>query len=116
MFLLDWTGWFLIAVVLFAAIWRERRMLQIQLADEVTRGVLDERQYRTALSPGLHFGARLRAFAAGRFLATRRFYRLCGKLAHKKQQLARLGDEDGTSLFIEELREEMRRLAPLAMA
>ncbi len=116
MFLLDWTGWFLIAVVLLVAIWRERRMLQTQLADEVTRGVLDERQYRTALSPGLHLDARLRALAAGRFLATRRFYRLCGELAHKKQQLARLGDEDGAALLVENLREEMRRLAPLAMA
>src|SRR4030095_7864563 len=102
-----------IAVLLLAAVWRERRMLQLQLADEVTRGTLDERQYRTALSAGLHVGARMRALGSGRLLAPRRFYRLCGELAHKKQQLARLGDADGASLLVEKLREEMRRLAPL---
>ena len=61
-------------------------------------------------------GARLRALGCGRFLATRRFYHLCGKLAHKKQQLARLGDEDGTAQLIEGVRDELRRLAPEAMA
>jgi RsiW-degrading membrane proteinase PrsW (M82 family) len=116
MFLLDWTGWFLISLVLLAAVWRERRMLEIQLADEVTRGILDERQYRTALSPGFHLGARLRALSSGQFLATRRFYRLCGELAHKKQQIARLGDEDGAARTVETLREEMRRLRPMAVA
>ena len=116
MFLLDWMGWFLIAVVLLAAVWRERRMLKRQLAEEVARGVLDERQYRTAFSLFPHLGARLRALSSGNLLATRRFYRLCGELAHKKQQLARLGDEGSTVLLIEELREEMRRLAPLAAA
>ena len=56
----------------------------------------------------------LRALGCGRFRATRRFYHLCGKLAHKKQQLARLGDEGGTAQIIESLRTEMRRLAPEA--
>ncbi|HEX9943001.1 MAG TPA: PrsW family intramembrane metalloprotease [Thermoanaerobaculia bacterium] len=116
MFLLDWTGWLLMAVVLAVALWRERRMLQVELADEVARGVLDERQYRTAFSLASPAGARLRALFSGRFLATRRFYRLCGELAHKKHQLARFGDEGGTGPLIEELRQEMRRLAPQAVA
>jgi RsiW-degrading membrane proteinase PrsW (M82 family) len=116
MFLLDWMGWLLMTVVLLAAVWRERRLLQRQLAEEVTHGVLDSRQYRQASSFAPHLGARLRALASGRFLATRRFYRLCGELAHKKQQLARFGDEDGAARTVEELREEMRRLAPLAAA
>jgi RsiW-degrading membrane proteinase PrsW (M82 family) len=116
MLLLDWLGWFLMAVVLAVALWRERRMLQIQLADEVTAGVLDARQYRTAFSLAPQTGVRLRALTSGRFRATRRFYRLCGELAHKKHQLARFGDEGGTSHAIEELRLEMKRLAPLAVA
>ena len=115
MFLLDWLGWLLMAVILAVALWRERRMLQLQLAEEVTRGTLGERHYRMALSP-LHLGLRLRALFSGRLLATRRFYRLAGELAHKKQQLARMGDEGGTVLHIEKLREEMRNLAPLAVA
>lgn len=116
MFLLDWMGWFLIAAVLLAAVWRERRMLRLQLADEVSRGILDDQQYRTAFSVRPQLGAPLRALFSGRLLATRRFYRLCGELAHKKQQLARLGDEGGTAVLIDELREEMRRLAPMAVA
>lgn len=115
MFLLDWMGWLLMAAVLLAALWRERRMLQMQLAEEVTCGALDPRQYRTAVSLLAPTGARLRALGCGRFLATRRFYHLCGELAHKKQQLARLGDEGGTTQLIESVREEMRRLSPEAM-
>ena len=91
-------------------------MLQVQLADEVTAGALDARQYRTATSLLGQTGVRLRALGSGRFLATRRFYHLCGELAHKKQQLARLGDEGGTTQLIESVREELRRLAPEAMA
>jgi RsiW-degrading membrane proteinase PrsW (M82 family) len=114
MFLVDWTGWLLITVVLGVAVWRERRMLQIQLAEEVTLGVLDARQYRTAFSLRSRLGTRLRALSAGRFRATRRFYRLCGELAHKKHQLAHFGDEEGNGRIVEELRQEMRRLTPLA--
>jgi RsiW-degrading membrane proteinase PrsW (M82 family) len=114
MFLLDWMGWLLMAAVLLAALWRERRMLQVQLADEVTYGALDPLQYRTAVSFLASTGARLRALSCGRFHTTRRFYHLCGKLAHKKQQLARLGDEGGTTQLIESVRAEMRRLSPEA--
>jgi protease PrsW len=114
MLLLDWMGWVLMGVILLAALWRERKMLQAQLADEVTRGTLGELQYRKALSP-VHLGVRLRALFSGRLLATRRFYRLAGELAHKKQQLARLGDEGGTAATVEQLREEIRSLAPLAV-
>ncbi len=114
MFLLDWMGWLLMAAVLLAALWRERRMLQVQLAEEVTWGALDPLQYRTAVSFFAQTGARLRALGSGCFRPTRRFYQLCGELAHKKQQLARLGDEGGTAQLIQSVRDEMRRLSPYA--
>ncbi|HSS76296.1 MAG TPA: PrsW family intramembrane metalloprotease [Thermoanaerobaculia bacterium] len=116
MFLLDWLGWVLMTLIVLATVWRERRILQMQLADEVTAGALDPRQYRTATSLFGQTGVRVRALGCGRFRTTRRFYHLCGQLAHKKQQLARLGDEDGTSQLIEGVRDELRRLAPEAMA
>lgn len=116
MFLLDWLGWVLMALIVIAALWRERRMLQTQLADEVTAGALDPQQYRTATSVFAQTGVRVRALGCGRFRTTRRFYHLCGELAHKKQQFARLGDEQGTAQRIEGVREELRRLAPEAMA
>ncbi len=115
MFLLDWLGWLLMGVILAVVLRRERRVLQLQLAEEVTRGTLGEGQYRMALSP-LRLGVRLRALFSGRLLATRRFYRLAGELAHKKQQLARMGEEGGTAVLIDQLRDEMRTLAPLAVA
>jgi RsiW-degrading membrane proteinase PrsW (M82 family) len=57
MLLLDWMGWLLMAVILLVALWRERKMLQAQLAGEVTLGTLGELQYRKALSPSISASA-----------------------------------------------------------
>jgi len=43
---------------------------------------------------------------------TSRFYQVCGELAHKKEQLSRLGDESGNSAMIAALRTELATLAP----
>lgn len=115
MFLIDWMGWFLMAVIAAVAVWRERSMLRMQLAEEVMLGVLDSRQYHTASSYWPRLGLILRALSAGRLGVTNRFYRLAGELAHKKQQLARFGDVHGTGRTVEELRAEMRKLAPGAL-
>jgi hypothetical protein len=46
--------------------------------------------------------------------ATARFYQVCGELAHKKEQLKKLGDENGNTVIIEKLRTELAALAPQA--
>lgn len=116
MFFVDWSGWLFVAIVLLVAIRREGRLVQAELADEVPRGTLTAAQYHAAASPLNRTVVRLRALSAGRLGATFRLYRLCGELAHKKRQLARFGDEGGNTRTIEGLRDEMRRLSPLAGA
>jgi RsiW-degrading membrane proteinase PrsW (M82 family) len=111
MFLIDWSGWVAIGVLILWSLHREGRLLAVHLADEVERGCLTAQQYRTASSIGTQVGARLRALGSGRLGSTRRFYRLCGELAHKKHQLALLGDENGTGRAIEGLRAELARLS-----
>jgi RsiW-degrading membrane proteinase PrsW (M82 family) len=116
MFFVDWGGWLAISFVILVSIEREGRLLGLYLAEEVERGALTAAQYHTAVSIGAQLAARLRALASGRLGATRRFYQLCGELAHKKHQLSTLGDEGCNTRIIEELRAEMGRLSPVAVA
>jgi RsiW-degrading membrane proteinase PrsW (M82 family) len=105
--LIDWAGWLLMAVFILFMIVRERGVLERQLRDEVTSGVLSPRQYARALSPWtMSF-----AWVTGGPRAAR-FFRLCGELAHKKEQLSRLGDEQGNTAVIGGLRGELAALSP----
>jgi RsiW-degrading membrane proteinase PrsW (M82 family) len=105
--LIDWAGWLLMAVFILFMIARERRVLERQLGDEVDSGVLSARQYARALSPWTMSVA----WMAGGATAVR-FFRLCGELAHKKEQLLRLGDEQGNAALISGLRGELISLGP----
>jgi hypothetical protein len=93
----------------------ERDILKRQLLDEVRDGHISPAQYRTALSFA-QTGARLSAISSGSYFSTSRFYQVCGELAHKKEQLAKLGDEKGNSALIEKLRGEIITLAAQARA
>lgn len=116
MFLIDWSGWLFVGGVILVALLREGKLLAVELAEEVNRGSLTLDQYRSATSTWSRAAIRLRALAAGRLAATRRFYQLCAELAHKKRQLALFGDEGGNARTIEDLRAEMRLLSPQALA
>jgi len=77
--------------------------------------LLSSKQYHSAISffqTNVHFAA----LTSGSFRATSRFYQVCGELAHKKEQYAKLGDEGGNMKIIERLRAELVQLAPLAKA
>lgn len=106
--LIDWVGWLLMAVFIGFMIARERGLLRRQLADEVVGGVLSEAQYARALSPMTMSTAWLTGGATAA-----KFYRLCGELAHKKEQFMRLGDEQGNAATIASLRGELVRLGQL---
>jgi RsiW-degrading membrane proteinase PrsW (M82 family) len=110
----DWSGWLMMFIFVLWAIYREQKNLIQHLREEVTLGVLTPNQYRTACSTWLQSAARLGALFSGQYLATGRFYQLCGELAHKKGQRQRLGEEGGNTAIIERLRGELTRLAPLA--
>ena len=109
--LIDWFGWFVMAVFIIFMIARERSLLQKQLKEEVTSGSITLAQYQKALSP---FTMSTSLFTGG--LAASRFYQVCGELAHKKEQLIKLGDEHGNAAIIESLRSELVTLAPRVRA
>jgi RsiW-degrading membrane proteinase PrsW (M82 family) len=94
---------------------RERNILKTQLVDEVNNGLLSSKQYKSAIS-FFQTNVHLAALTSGSFRATSRFYQVCGELAHKKEQLAKLGDEGGNMKIIDGLRAELIQLAPLAKA
>ncbi len=113
--LVDYMGY---AVMLIFIIWMivtERNILRKHLRDEVASGRISPRQYSTATS-FFQTNAHLAALTSGTFGPTSRFYQVCGELAHKKEQLAKLGDEGGNGMIIEQLRAELAQLAPRARA
>lgn len=111
----DYIGY---AFMLGFIIWivsRERNILKKQLVEEVNNGLLSVKQYTSAISffqTKVHFAA----LTSGTFRATSRFYQVCGELAHKKEQLAKVGNESGNLRIIEQLRAELVQLAPMARA
>lgn len=111
--LVDYVGY---AVMLLFVIWMvlyERSVLKKHLHEEVASGRISPKQYATATS-FFQTNAHLTALTSGTFRPTSRFYQVCGELAHKKEQLAKLGDESGNAKIIESLRAELAQLAPLA--
>jgi protease PrsW len=109
---LDWGGWALMATFTAWALWRESACLKRHLADEVTAGRMTGDQYRTAGSALAQFAAATSALFGSRYTSTVRFYQVCGELAHKKEQLARLGDERGNQVRVKQLQAELASLSP----
>jgi RsiW-degrading membrane proteinase PrsW (M82 family) len=104
--LVDWSGWFAMLFFILLMIGRERGLLKRQLLEEVTSGVISMTQYQKALSPITMSTAR---FSGGR--SASRLYQVCGELAHKKEQLAKFGDEDGNVAQVQSLRNELAALS-----
>jgi protease PrsW len=111
----DYFGYACMLAFIIWMIFNERNILKRQLVEEVNSGVISREQYFTAIS-FFHTNVHLSALASGNFRATTRFYQVLGKLAHKKEQLAKLGDEGGNTKIIEQLQGEVTQLAPLAKA
>jgi protease PrsW len=105
--LVDWTGWFFMFLIVVWAVLREKRWLKEYLREEVSLNILSPDQYRVACSGTAQWFAGLSALFSGRGRATRRFYQLTAELAHKKRQLATLGDESGNRAIVEQLRSEL---------
>jgi len=103
---LDWLGFVGMFVFILILVWREGHVMREHLQEEVTLGTLSAAQYRAACSVSGQFSARLGALGGG-WRKTARFYDLCGELAFKKYQLARLGHERDLPQRIEQLRGEI---------
>jgi protease PrsW len=111
----DWSGWLLMFIFILWMIRRERNYLVRHLAEEVRLGSLTAEQYKTACSALYQNNARLLSLGRRRYRVTDRFYQVCGELSHKKEQLHCMGEEDGNSTIIQQLRDELRSLSTLAV-
>ena len=103
----DWTGWFFMFLFILWAISQERKLLKKHLQEEYSLKLISARQYHIATSAWNQSGARFRALFNGRYKATRRFYQVCGELAHKKEQFEKMGNERNNSEIIEKYRGEL---------
>jgi RsiW-degrading membrane proteinase PrsW (M82 family) len=112
---IDWIGWLFMLAFIIWMITHERNLLRHHLKEEVAGGLISPQQYRTAISFA-QSGARWKALISGSYFVTARFYQVCGELAHKKEQIAKLGDEKGNLSIVKKLREELAGLAVKAQA
>ena len=109
----DYIGYaFMLGFIIWMIIY-ERNILKRQLVEEVNSGMISASQYHTAIS-FFQTTAHLSALTSGKFRATSRFYQVLGELAHKKEQLAKLGEEGGNTEIIQKLRGELAQLASVA--
>ena len=111
--LIEWSSWLAFLGFIIYMIRHEQGLLKKHLREEVTNGLINEAQYKTAVS-FFQFGARMAAMSGGAYRATSHFYQYLGELAHKKEQLAKFGDEKGNAAVIEKLRGNIASLAPQA--
>lgn len=111
--LLEWFSWILFLGFIIWMIRKEQGLLKKHLIEEVNNGLISQAQYKTAVS-FFQFGARMAALSGGNYRATDHFYQYLGELAHKKEQLARFGDERGNTAIIDKLRGNIASLAPQA--
>ena len=111
--LADYLGYAIMLAFVIWMIFHERNLLKKNLREEVANGSISQKQYDTAIS-FFQTNAHLTALTSGSFGSTRRFYQVLGELAHKKEQLTRVGDERANTRIIEQLRGELVQLAPMA--
>lgn len=108
----DWLGWGFMFLFIQVMIRRERKLLVTNLLEEVEFGILTPEQYSTAINSTRRWKVQWKALFTQRWRLTRHFYQLCGEIAHKKNQLNYLGDEQGNTHIIDLHRMELRRLSP----
>ncbi len=99
---IDWIGFLGLFVFILFLGYHEGQVLRQHLREEVALGTLTESHYRSACSLG---GQVLARFGAG----NAKLNNLCGELAFKKYQLARLGhaEEREAQAMIDKLRNEI---------
>lgn len=111
----DYMGYTVMLAFIIWMIVTERNLLKRHLHDEMITGRISQQQYDTAIS-FFQANAYFSALTSGTLLPTSRFYQVCGELAHKKEQLVKMGEERGNTVIIEKLRAELAQLAPRAEA
>jgi len=109
---LDWVGFIAMIIFMLVLVWREGKIMRDYLREELTFGTLTPAQWQTASSLTSQFTKRWGALFGGNWQATGKFYDLCGELAFKKYQMARVGPERGLPATIARLRSQIAALSP----
>jgi len=110
--LLDWAGFAGMFIFILYLVYREGQIMRRHLREEIDLGHLSAQQYQVACSITGQMAARLSALFGGRWGRSSNFYDLCGELAFKKYELARVGPEPGTQAIIDRLRGQLTMLSP----
>lgn len=107
----DWTGWLVLLGFVVYMIWRENQLLQVQLNEEMHLGIITPVQYKSASSFWQRASQPIRPADRTRRQLEKRFLQVCAELSHKKNQLTRMGDEQGNGKIITDLRGELQQLS-----
>ncbi|MFC2064299.1 PrsW family intramembrane metalloprotease [Chloroflexota bacterium] len=110
---IDWIGWFLMMCFIVWMILREKQTLKKYLFEEVQSGTITKTQFQAAISGWQQVSVIITALLSGKYKLTRRFYQLCGELAHKRRQLDKLGNEDGNIQMINTIRQELGQISSI---
>ena len=108
---LDWLGFLGLFVFILYLVWREGKIMRQHLREEVGLGTMSPGQFQAACSVVGQMSARWGALGGGRWRSATQFYDLCGELAFKKYQLARVGAEPGAQARIGALRAQITALS-----
>ncbi|PWH18281.1 MAG: PrsW family intramembrane metalloprotease [Anaerolineae bacterium] len=114
--IIDWTGWLAMFTFVLYTVYRERQLLERQLEEEIALGTITETQFKRCLSFTHRVFDPLMSVFNGQYGLVRRFYQLCGELAHKKAQSAQLDDHIDYTKYIEAYRSELTKISRLLSA
>ena len=101
----DWLGWLAMGFLIAYALRREHKWIVDELVEEISLGVITQKQYDTIRKSWLKELATFGDYAYHKHQEAHHLYHLCTELAHKKHQFSQVGEESGnTTEMIEELR------------
>ncbi len=109
--IIDWSGWLAMFAFVLFTLSRERKILEYHLREEIALGTLTQSQFDKAISFYHRTFDPLMSLSSGQYALVRRFYQLCGELAHKKAQFAQLGNEKDNLKRIEVYRSELAEIS-----
>jgi hypothetical protein len=107
---LDWLGWLLMLIFILAMIYREKKLLQLHLVEEVKYNIITQAQYDMLLSPlarkALRVNIHHSSIKNGK-QALKTLNQQTAELVHKKNQLMKFGDESGNLESIQSIRKKI---------
>ncbi len=109
--IVDWSGWLAMFAFVLFTLSRERKILEYHLREEIAMGTLTQAQFDKAISFYHRTFDPLISLFQGKYSLVRRFYQLCGELAHKKAQFAQVGNEVDNQSRIEAYRSELTQIS-----